>query len=135
MKAATRRPGDRPGLPAIALGTYSGGWRIIKTTGTKIIKMDSAQGFSAQAGAAVIMASSHFWLAFDHSRDQRRGNGCRSGETAFRGALGVAGNIVGARVLTLPVAAAIGALAYGITVLGRRRRRRAGGDLGPSLAA
>ena len=46
---------------AIALGTYSGGWRIIKTMGTRIIKMDSAQGFSAQgAGAAVILASSHF---------------------------------------------------------------------------
>src|SRR3954468_19376376 len=40
---------------AIALGTYSGGWRIIKTVGTRIIKMDSAQGFSAQgSGAAVI---------------------------------------------------------------------------------
>ena len=46
---------------AIALGTYSGGWRIIKTTGTRIIKMDAAQGFSAQgAGAAVILASTHF---------------------------------------------------------------------------
>src|SRR5829696_5069730 len=46
---------------AIALGTYSGGWRIIKTLGSRIIKMDSAQGFSAQgAGAAVILASSHF---------------------------------------------------------------------------
>src|SRR4051794_35429879 len=44
---------------AIALGTYTGGWRIIKTMGTRIIKMDSAQGFSAQgAGAAVILASS-----------------------------------------------------------------------------
>ncbi|MDX6638949.1 MAG: inorganic phosphate transporter, PiT family, partial [Solirubrobacterales bacterium] len=46
---------------AIALGTYSGGWRIIRTMGTRIIKMDPAQGFSAQgAGAAVILASSHF---------------------------------------------------------------------------
>ncbi len=46
---------------AISLGTYSGGWRIIRTTGTRIIKMDAAQGFSAQgAGAAVILASTHF---------------------------------------------------------------------------
>ena len=46
---------------AIALGTYFGGWRIIKTMGTRIIKMDAAQGFSAQgAGSAVILASSHF---------------------------------------------------------------------------
>ena len=46
---------------AIALGTYMGGWRIIKTMGTRIIKMDTAQGFSAQgAGAAVILTSTHF---------------------------------------------------------------------------
>jgi PiT family inorganic phosphate transporter len=46
---------------AIALGTYIGGWRIIKTMATRIIKMDAAQGFSASgAGAAVILASSHF---------------------------------------------------------------------------
>src|SRR3954463_8046128 len=46
---------------AIALGTYTGGWRIIRTMGTRIIKMDPAQGFAAQgAGAAVILASSHF---------------------------------------------------------------------------
>ncbi|MEA2432395.1 MAG: inorganic phosphate transporter, PiT family, partial [Thermoleophilaceae bacterium] len=46
---------------AIALGTYTGGWRIIKTMGSRIIKMDAAQGFAAQgAGAAVILASSHF---------------------------------------------------------------------------
>src|SRR5436190_21670936 len=46
---------------AIALGTYTGGWRIIRTMGSRIIKMDSAQGFAAQgAGAAVILTSSHF---------------------------------------------------------------------------
>ena len=46
---------------AISLGTYMGGWRIIRTMGTRIIKMDAAQGFSAQgAGSAVILASSHF---------------------------------------------------------------------------
>src|SRR5215210_1541342 len=45
---------------AIALGTYVGGWRIIKTMGSRIIKMDPAQGFSAQgSGAAVILAASH----------------------------------------------------------------------------
>ena len=46
---------------AIALGTYIGGWRIIRTMGSRIIKMDTAQGFAAQgAGAAVILAASHF---------------------------------------------------------------------------
>jgi PiT family inorganic phosphate transporter len=45
---------------AIAPGTYFGGWRIIRTMGTRIIMMDAAQGFSAQgARAAVILASSH----------------------------------------------------------------------------
>src|SRR5687768_1048612 len=45
---------------AIALGTYVGGWRIIRTVGTRIIKMDPAQGFAAQGvGAAVIMSASH----------------------------------------------------------------------------
>src|ERR687896_1441841 len=48
---------------AIALGTYAGGWRMIRTMGMRIIKMDTAQGFSAQgAGAAVILASTHYGL-------------------------------------------------------------------------
>ena len=37
---------------AIALGTYAGGWRIIKTMGSRIHKMDSAQGFAAQGAGA-----------------------------------------------------------------------------------
>ncbi len=46
---------------AIALGTYSGGWRVIRTVGSRIIRMDAAQAFSAQgSGAAVILISSHF---------------------------------------------------------------------------
>src|SRR4051812_8243769 len=45
---------------AIALGTYTGGWRIIRTMGSRIIKMDPAQGFSAQgAGAAVVLTATH----------------------------------------------------------------------------
>src|SRR6476646_10644791 len=45
---------------AIALGTYIGGWRIIRTVGSRIIKMDPAQGFAAQgAGAAVVLTASH----------------------------------------------------------------------------
>src|SRR5947209_13771625 len=46
---------------ALAFGTYAGGWRIIKTTGMRIIKMDPSQGFAAQsAGAAAILAASHY---------------------------------------------------------------------------
>lgn len=112
---------------AIALGTYSGGWRIIKTTGTRIIKMDAAQGFSAQgAGAAVIMASSHF--GFPLSTTHVINGGVMGAGVAKRLSAvrwGVAGNIVGAWVLTLPAAAAIGAFTFGITVLA------GGGVIGP----
>ena len=102
---------------AIALGTYSGGWRIIKTTGTRIIKMDPAQGFSSQgAGSAVILASTHFGFPLSTTHVINggiMGAGAAKRISAVR--WGVAGNIVFAWVLTLPAAAAIGALAYGLT--------------------
>ena len=102
---------------AIALGTYLGGWRIIKTMGSRIIKMDSAQGFAAQgSGAAVILASTHggFPLSTTHTISGAvMGAGAAKRLSAVR--WGVAGNIVVAWVLTLPAAAAIGAATYGIT--------------------
>jgi PiT family inorganic phosphate transporter len=102
---------------AIALGTYSGGWRIIKTTGTRIIKMDAAQGFSAQgAGAAVILASTHFGFPLSTTHVINggvMGSGAAKRLSAVR--WGVAGNIVVAWLLTLPAAALIGALTYGFT--------------------
>jgi PiT family inorganic phosphate transporter len=102
---------------AIALGTYSGGWRIIKTTGTRIIKMDAAQGFSAQgAGAAVILASTHFGFPLSTTHVINggvMGSGAAKRLSAVR--WGVAGNIIAAWVLTLPAAALIGALTYGFT--------------------
>ena len=114
---------------AIALGTYSGGWRIIKTTGTRIIKMDAAQGFSAQgAGAAVILASTHFGFPLSTTHVINggvMGAGAAKRVSAVR--WGVAGNIVVAWLLTLPAAAAIGAAAYGVT------RIFGTGALGPVL--
>jgi inorganic phosphate transporter, PiT family len=102
---------------AIALGTYAGGWRIIRTMGSRIHKMDSAQGFSAQgAGAAVILASSHvgFPLSTTHTISGAViGAGAAKRVSAVR--WGVAGNIVAAWILTLPAAAAIGGLTYGAT--------------------
>ncbi len=102
---------------AIALGTYSGGWRIIRTTGTRIIKMDAAQGFSAQgAGATVILASTHFGFPLSTTHVINGGNmGAGAGKRVSAVRWGVAGNIVTAWLLTLPAAAAIGALAYGLT--------------------
>jgi PiT family inorganic phosphate transporter len=102
---------------AIALGTYAGGWRIIRTIGTRIIKMDPAQGFATQSsGAAVILASSHFGypLSTTHTISGAvMGAGAAKRLSAVR--WGVAGNIVAAWVLTIPAAGSIGALAYGIT--------------------
>src|SRR4051794_17934941 len=86
---------------AIALGTYTGGWRIIRTMGSRIIKMDSAQGFSSQsAGAVVILASSHFGypLSTTHVINGGiMGAGAAKRLSAVR--WGVAGNIVVAWIL------------------------------------
>jgi PiT family inorganic phosphate transporter len=116
---------------AIALGTYSGGWRIIRTMGSRIIKMDPAQGFSAQgAGAAVILTASHlgYPLSTTHTISGAvMGAGAARRLSAVR--WGVAGNIALAWVLTVPCAGGIGALAYGMTrVFGT-------GALGPAVVS
>src|SRR3989440_2389392 len=114
---------------AIALGTYSGGWRIIRTMGTRIIKMDPAQGFSAQtAGATVILAASHFGYPLSTTHvisGGVMGAGAAKRLSAVR--WGVAGNIVAAWVLTLPAAGMIGAAVYGLT------RIFGTGALGPAI--
>jgi inorganic phosphate transporter, PiT family len=104
---------------AIALGTYVGGWRIIRTMGSRIIKMDPAQGFAAQsAGAAVIMSASHagFPLSTTHVISGAiMGAGAGKRVSAVR--WGVAGNIAVAWVLTLPASAAVGAFTYAVVAL------------------
>jgi PiT family inorganic phosphate transporter len=101
---------------AIGIGTYTGGWRIIRTMGSRIIKMDSAQGFAAQgAGAAVILTSSHFGypLSTTHVINGGiMGAGAAKRLSAVR--WGVAGNIAIAWVLTLPCAALGGAAVWGV---------------------
>jgi inorganic phosphate transporter, PiT family len=116
---------------AIALGTYSGGWRIIKTTGTRIIKMDAAQGFSAQgAGSAVILASTHFGFPLSTTHVINGGvMGAGAGKRVSAVRWGVAGNIMMAWLLTLPAAASIGAAVYGFT------RIFGTGALGPILVS
>ena len=102
---------------AIAAGTYSGGWRIIRTMGTRIIKMDTAQGFSASgAGAATILASSHFGFPLSTTHvisGAVMGSGAGKRLSAVR--WGVAGNMMVAWILTLPAAALVGAASYGFT--------------------
>jgi inorganic phosphate transporter, PiT family len=116
---------------AIALGTYVGGWRIIKTMGSRIHKMDSAQGFAAQgAGSAVILAASHvgFPLSTTHTISGAViGSGAAKRLSAVR--WGVAGNIVIAWILTLPGAAIIGAVTFLIT------RAFGTGALGPIVVS
>ena len=103
----------------IAAGTYVGGWRIIRTMGTRIIKMDPAQGFAAQSvGAAVILSASH--VGFPLSTTQVISGGIMGAGAAKRISAvrwGVAGNIVIAWVLTLPASAIMGGATYGVTRL------------------
>jgi PiT family inorganic phosphate transporter len=102
---------------AMGLGTYAGGWRIIRTTGMRIIKMDPSQGFAAQsAGAAAILAVSHF--GFPISTTHAINGGVIGAGAARRLSAvrwGVAGNIVLAWMLTLPCAAAVAALIWALT--------------------
>jgi inorganic phosphate transporter, PiT family len=101
---------------AISLGTYAGGWRIIRTVGSRIIRMDSAQAFSAQAsGAAVILISSH--LGYPLSSTHVISGGVMGAGAAKRVSAvrwGVAGTIAGAWAVTLPVAGLLGAAAYAV---------------------
>jgi PiT family inorganic phosphate transporter len=101
---------------AISLGTYAGGWRIIRTVGSRIIRMDSAQAFSAQAsGAAVILVSSH--LGYPLSSTHVISGGVMGAGAAKRLSAvrwGVAGTIAAAWVITLPTAGLFGAGAYAI---------------------
>ncbi|MBV9607040.1 MAG: inorganic phosphate transporter [Solirubrobacterales bacterium] len=102
---------------AIAFGTYAGGWRIIKTTGMRIIKMDPSQGFAAQsAGAAAILAASHYGFPISTTHVINggvMGAGAAKRLSAVR--WGVAGNIIVAWMLTLPAAAAMSAGAWALT--------------------
>jgi PiT family inorganic phosphate transporter len=104
---------------AIALGTYSGGWRIIKTMGNRIIKMDPAQGFAAQtSGAATVLAASHFGYPLSTTHVINGGvigAGAAKRLSAVR--WGVAGNIAMAWVLTIPASALMGGLVYYLTQL------------------
>jgi inorganic phosphate transporter, PiT family len=104
---------------AIALGTYVGGWRIIRTMGSRIIKMDPAQGFVAQGGgASVILAASHFGYPLSTTHVASGGvMGAGAGKRLSAVRWGVAGNIVGAWILTVPGSATVGAATYGITRL------------------
>ena len=94
---------------AIAAGTMAGGTRIIKTMGTKIIRISPIQGFAAEtAGAATILGASHLGVPVSTTHCI---NACIMGVGAVKRVSavrwGVAGNIVIAWVLTIPLSAAL----------------------------
>ncbi len=96
---------------AMGAGTYAGGWRIIRTLGTRIAKIDPPQGFAAQTACAGILwgtAHNGFPVSTTHTiSGSVLGAGAIKGFSAVR--WGVAGNILVAWVLTIPMAALVGA--------------------------
>ncbi|MEU8239892.1 inorganic phosphate transporter [Actinoplanes missouriensis] len=101
---------------AIALGTYLGGWRIIRTLGKGLTDISPPQGTAAQSGAAaVILASSHlgFALSTTHvATGSVLGSGLGRPGATVRWA--VAGRMVAAWMITLPAAGLVGALMWWI---------------------
>jgi PiT family inorganic phosphate transporter len=100
---------------AISLGTYSGGWRIMRTLGRKIIELDPARGFVAESVSAVVLYVNAFALHAPVSTTHTitsaiMGVGATKRLSAVR--WGVAKNIGVAWVLTIPAAAAVAALVY-----------------------
>src|SRR6266542_4022060 len=99
---------------AIALGTYVGGWRIMRTLGQRLYKMEPAAGFSAQvsAGAVIDLATRlGYPLSTTHVIS---GAVLGAGSTKRLSAVrwGLAGNIVLAWILTIPAAALVAAALY-----------------------
>jgi PiT family inorganic phosphate transporter len=103
---------------AMALGTYAGGWRIIKTLGTRIAKLDPPQGFAAQTScASILWVTAHYGFPVSTTHTIS-GSVLGAGATRRLSAVrwGVAGNILVAWVMTIPCAGLVGA---GMEVLTR----------------
>jgi inorganic phosphate transporter, PiT family len=98
----------------IAAGTYAGGWRIIRTLGQRIYKMQPEHGFAAQiaAGTTLYVGTRYgFPISTTHVvTGSVLGAGATRRFSAVR--WGVAGNIVGAWLLTLPAAGLVAAALY-----------------------
>jgi PiT family inorganic phosphate transporter len=99
---------------AIALGTLSGGWRIIHTMGSKITKLQPVGGFAAEtAGAISLFTATHLGIPVSTTHTITGaiiGVGSIRRLSAVR--WGIAGRIVWAWILTIPAAAGIAALVY-----------------------
>jgi inorganic phosphate transporter, PiT family len=99
---------------AIALGTYVGGWRIMRTLGQRIFSIEPESGFAAQASAgATIYFATHFGYPLSTTHvisGAVMGAGATKRLSAVR--WGIAGNIVAAWILTIPAAALVAAACY-----------------------
>jgi PiT family inorganic phosphate transporter len=100
---------------AISLGTYSGGWRIMRTLGRKVIELDPARGFAAETVASFVLYFTAFAYPAPVSTTQIitgsiMGAGATKGRKAVR--WGTAENILYAWVLTIPAAGLCAAVFY-----------------------
>ena len=99
---------------AIAFGTYVGGWRIMRTIGQRLYTIEPAAGFSAQTSAGVVIfLATHFGYPLSTTHvisGAVMGAGATKRLSAVR--WGVAGNIVGAWILTIPAAGLVAAACY-----------------------
>jgi PiT family inorganic phosphate transporter len=99
---------------AISLGTYSGGWRVMRTLGRRIFSLTPAHGFAAQTVASAVMLTTAAYglpVSTTHVISASvMGVGATRRRSAVRWA--VAGNIVTAWVLTIPAAALVAALMW-----------------------
>ena len=105
---------------AIALGTYSGGWRIMRTLGRRVFKLDNAAGFAAQSVASgVLMTTAYVYAAPISTTHVITSSVMGVGATRKFSAVrwGVAGNILAAWVLTLPMAALVAAVVFKVAHL------------------
>ncbi len=104
---------------AIALGTLSGGWRIVKTMGSKITKLQPVGGFCAEtAGALTIISSSLVGIPVSTTHTITGAiMGVGSARRVKSVRWGVARSIVWAWILTIPVSALVGALSYWLILL------------------
>jgi PiT family inorganic phosphate transporter len=102
---------------AISLGTYLGGWRIIRTLGHRVTQIDTPQGFSAETtSAVVILAASHAGYPLSTTHVTSGGvMGAGVGKRAAAVHWGVAGQMAGAWLLTLPAAALVAGGFYFVT--------------------
>jgi PiT family inorganic phosphate transporter len=104
---------------AIGLGTFFGGWRIVKTMGTGLTKLQPIGGFCAETGGGVtILALAHWGIPVSTTHTITGaivGVGSTRGSRAVR--WGVAGRIIWAWIFTIPASAAVAAITYGLTRL------------------